>query len=69
MFFMSTWQVDCKQMQKKFFFAVAFFKIHFIRFEMHMDKPDKSENICLFSAPIFQHNAGAEKLELKIEKC
>ena len=32
-----------------------------------MDRPDKSENICLFSAPIFQHNAGAEELELKIE--
>ena len=28
-----------------FFFTVAFFKIHFIRFEMHMDRPDKSENI------------------------
>jgi hypothetical protein len=28
---------------------------------MHMDRPDKSENI--------QHNAGAEKLELKTEKC
>ena len=45
MFFMSTWQVDCKQMQKKIFFSVAFFKIHFIRFEMHMDRLDKSENI------------------------
>ena len=25
---------------KNFFFTVAFFKIHFIRFEMHMDRPD-----------------------------
>ena len=24
---------------------MAFFYIHFICFEMHMDKPDKSENI------------------------
>ena len=28
-----------------FFFMVAFFLIHFVRFEMHMDRPDKSENI------------------------
>ena len=31
-------------MQKKFFFHDDFFKIHFIRFEMHMDRPDKSED-------------------------
>ena len=31
-------------MQKKIS-AVAFFKIHYISFEMDMDKPDKSENI------------------------
>ena len=24
---------------------MAFFKIHFICFEMHMDRPDKSENM------------------------
>ena len=26
-------------------------------------------NICLLSAPIIQHNAGAEKSELKADKC
>jgi hypothetical protein len=30
--------------------TVSFFKIHFIRFEMHMERPDKSENI--FGKPI-----------------
>ena len=29
----------------KFFFQGNFLKIFFIRFEMHMDRPDKSENI------------------------
>ena len=28
-----------------FFFTMAFFKIHFICFEMHIDRPDESENI------------------------
>ena len=32
-------------MQKKIFHGGFFFEIHFIRFEMHMDKSDKSENI------------------------
>ena len=45
MFFMSTLSVDCKNMKKHFFFTMSFFKIHFIHFEMHMDRQDKSENI------------------------
>ena len=42
-FFMSTWWLDCKKMQKKsrWLFEI----IHIIRFEMHMDRRDKSENI------------------------
>ena len=39
-FFMPTWWVDWKKMQKKNFSRWPFFKIHFIRFEMHMDRPD-----------------------------
>jgi hypothetical protein len=31
--------------EKKIILAVAFFLNHFIRFEMHKDRPDKSENI------------------------
>jgi hypothetical protein len=33
-----------KKYAKKKFHG-GFFLIHFIRFEMHMDRPDKSENI------------------------
>ena len=33
----------CKKMQKKKNHG-GFFKIHFIHFEMHMDRLDKSEN-------------------------
>ena len=62
-FFISTWWVDWKNMQKKIF-MLAFFKIHFIRFEMHMDRPDKSENIYLLSAPIIEHNAGAKYFQI-----
>ena len=32
---------------KYFFFTMAFFKIHFICFEMHIDRVDKSENTTL----------------------
>ena len=39
-FFMPTWWVDWKKMQKKKFSRWPFFKIHFICFEMHMDGPD-----------------------------
>ena len=35
--------LDCKNMQKKNF-IMAFLKIHFICFEMDMDRPDKYEN-------------------------
>ena len=34
-----------KKYAKNFFFHGNSFLIHFIRFEMHMDRPDKSENI------------------------
>ena len=39
---MSTWWGDCKKMQRKI--GVFFFKTHFIRFEMHMDRPDDLKN-------------------------
>ena len=39
-FFMSTWWVDCKNMQ--IFFSWCLFElIHIIRFEMHMNRQDK----------------------------
>ena len=46
LFSMSTWWVDCKKMLKNAKkIMVAFFLNHFYGFEMHMDRPDKSENI------------------------
>ena len=42
---MSTWWVDYKKMQKKKISQWLFQIIHIIRFEMNMDRPDKSENI------------------------
>ena len=40
---------------KKKILAVAFFYIHFIRFEMHMDRSDKSENIFGISYKLSKH--------------
>jgi hypothetical protein len=37
--------MDCKNIQKKINSRRLFELIHIIRFEMHMDRPDKSENI------------------------
>ena len=42
---MSTWWMDCENIQKIFFSRWLFEIIHIIHFEMHMDRQDKFENI------------------------
>ena len=44
------------QKNEKWFFSVAFFLIHFIRFEIHMDRPDKSENTFGTSHKLSKHS-------------
>ena len=80
---------DAKKMKKEILLTWTSEIIQFIRIEMHMDRPDKFENIfgisyklskhltfyasplishlkglktniCLFSAPSIEHNAGAK---------
>ena len=53
--FVKVMPVDFKKMQKKIFSRWLFFKIHIIRFEMHMDRPDKSENIFGISYKLSKH--------------